>query len=157
MHEIDLDRTDRKILAHLQQHARASNVELSEVANLSAPQCFRRHKRLEESGIIAGYEARLSAARLGYGVVAFIHVTMEKGHIRDLPKFKSVIAELPEIQECYAVTGDFDYMLKVVARDLQSLSRFLMDTLMRLPGVTAVRSSVCLDEIKCTSALPVLI
>jgi DNA-binding Lrp family transcriptional regulator len=157
VHEIDLDRTDRKILAHLQQHARASNVELSEVANLSAPQCFRRHKRLEESGIIAGYEARLSAARLGYGVVAFIHVTMEKGHIRDLPKFKSVIAELPEIQECYAVTGDFDYMLKVVARDLQSLSRFLMDTLMRLPGVTAVRSSVCLDEIKCTSALPVLI
>lgn len=154
MQEIELDRIDRKILAHLQRHARASNVELSEVANLSAPQCFRRHKRLEEAGVIAGYETRLNAARLGFGVTAFIHVTMEKGHIRDLPKFKTVIAALPEIQECYAVTGDFDYVLKVVARDLQALSRFLMDTLMRLPGVTAVRSSVCLEEIKCTSALP---
>lgn len=155
MQGIELDRIDRKILAHLQRNARASNVELSQAANLSAPQCFRRHKRLEEAGVIAAYETRLDAARLGFGVTAFIHVTMEKGHIRDLPKFKSVIAGLPEIQECYAVTGDFDYVLKVVARDLQSLSRFLMDTLMRLPGVTGVRSSVCLDEIKCTAALPV--
>lgn len=154
MREVELDRIDRKILSHLQRNARASNVELSEVANLSAPQCFRRHKRLEQAGVIAAYETRLSAARLGFGVTAFIHVTMDKGHIRDLPKFKSVVAGLPEIQECYAVTGDFDYMLKVVARDLQSLSRFLMETLMKLPGVTAVRSSVCLDEIKCTSALP---
>lgn len=155
MQEVQLDRIDRKVLAYLQTHARATNVELAQVAHLSAPQCLRRHKRLEESGVIVGYETRLAAARLGFGVVAFIHVTMEKGHIRDLPKFKSLIAALPEIQECYAVTGDFDYMLKVVARDLQSLSRFLMDTLMRLPGVTAVRSSVCLEEIKCTGALPV--
>jgi DNA-binding Lrp family transcriptional regulator len=154
MREVELDRIDRKILSHLQRNARASNVELSEVANLSAPQCFRRHKRLEQAGVIAAYETRLNAARLGFGVTAFIHVTMDKGHIRDLPKFKNVVAGLPEIQECYAVTGDFDYMLKVVARDLQSLSRFLMETLMKLPGVTAVRSSVCLDEIKCTSALP---
>ena len=79
---------------------------------------------------------------------------MEKGHIRDLPKFKDLIADLPEVLECYSVTGDFDYVIKVVARDLKSLSRFLMDKLMRLPGVTSVRSSVCLDEIKCTSALP---
>jgi DNA-binding Lrp family transcriptional regulator len=152
--EIELDRIDRKILVHLQKHGRASNVELSEVANLSAPQCYRRHKRLEEQGAIVGYEARLNAARLGYGVVAFINVTMEKGHIRDLPKFKTLVTGLPEILDCYAVTGDFDYVLKVIARDLQSLSRFLMDTLMRLPGVTAVRSSVCLDEIKCTLELP---
>jgi DNA-binding Lrp family transcriptional regulator len=149
-----IDRTDRKILAHLQRQARASNVELSEVAHLSAPQCYRRHRRLEELGLITGYEARLDPARLGFGVTAFIHVTMERGHIRDLPKFKGVLASLPEILECYAVTGDFDYMLKVIAYDLQSLSRFLMDTLMRLPGVTGVRSSVCLDEIKCTHALP---
>jgi DNA-binding Lrp family transcriptional regulator len=104
--------------------------------------------------VIVGYETRLSAARLGFGVTAFIHVTMDKGHIRDLTRFKDQIAGLAEVQECYAVTGDFDYVLKVVARDLQALSRFLMETLMRLPGVTAVRSSVCLDEVKCTSALP---
>src|SRR5262245_38728459 len=154
MQDSKIDRTDRKILAYLQRQARASNVELSQVAHLSAPQCYRRHRRLAELGVIAGYEARLDPARLGLSVKAFIHVTLERGHIRDLPKFKSSLASLPEILECYAVTGDFDYMLKVIAHDLQSLSRFLMDTLMRLPGVTGVRSSVCLDEIKCTHALP---
>ena len=70
-------------------------------------------------------------------MVAFIHVAMEKGHIRDLPKFKDLIVDLPEVLECYSVTGDFDYVIKVIARDLKSLSQFLMDTLMRLPGVTA--------------------
>ncbi|MCX7902018.1 MAG: Lrp/AsnC family transcriptional regulator [Burkholderiaceae bacterium] len=154
MQEVELDRTDRKLLAYLQGHARASNVELAEAVSLSAPQCYRRHRRLEAAGVIAAYETRLAAARLGFGVTAFIHVTMDKGHVRDLPKFRAMVAALPEIQECYAVTGDFDYVLKVVARDLQALSRFLMETLMKLPGVTAVRSSVCLDEIKCTSALP---
>jgi DNA-binding Lrp family transcriptional regulator len=88
------------------------------------------------------------------GVVAFIHVTMERGHIREMPRFKQHIAELAHIQECYAVTGDSDYVLKVVARDLKSLSQFLMDTLMGLPGVSNVRSSVCLDEIKSTGSLP---
>jgi Lrp/AsnC family transcriptional regulator, leucine-responsive regulatory protein len=77
---------------------------------------------------------------------------MERGHIRQLPKFKDLIADMPQILECYAVTGDFDYVLKVIARDLRSLSQFLMDTLMQMPGVTGVRSSVCLDEIKCTGA-----
>jgi len=79
---------------------------------------------------------------------------MERGHVRELEKFKGVLVNLPEVQECYVVTGDFDYVLKVVTRDLPALSRFLMDTLMRLPGVAAVRSSVCMEEIKCTSALP---
>lgn len=152
---LELDRIDRKIVAHLQRNARASNVELAEVAHLSAPQCLRRHRRLEEAGLIVAYETRLDAARLGFGVTAFIHVTVAKDHVRDLPKFRAVAAGLPEILECYAVTGDFDYMLKVVARDLPALSRFLMDTLLKLPGVTSVRSSVCLEEIKCTSALPV--
>lgn len=154
MHEPELDRIDLRILAFLQAHGRASNLELAAAASLSAPQCHRRHRRLEERGYIDRYETRLSAARLGLGVIAFIHIAMEKGHIRELPKFKDLIAEMPEVLECYSVTGDFDYVIKVIARDLKSLSRFLMDRLMRLPGVTSVRSSVCLDEIKCTSALP---
>lgn len=152
--EPELDRIDRAILALLQKNGRASNLELAAAANLSAPQCHRRHRRLEEAGYIDRYETRLVASRLGLGVVAFIHISMEKGHIRELPKFKDLIAEMPEVLECYSVTGDFDYVIKVIARDLKSLSRFLMDQLMRLPGVTSVRSSVCLDEIKCTSALP---
>ena len=154
MQTLELDRIDLRILDHLQAHARASNLELAQAANLSAPQCHRRHKRLEEAGFIAAYATRLDAVRLGLTVTAFIHVSMERGHIRELQKFKDLLASLAEVQECYSVTGDFDYVLKVVARDLPSLSRFLMDTLMRLPGVAAVRSSVCMEEIKCTTALP---
>ena len=155
MPDTDLDRTDRRILEHLQAHARATNLELAQHANLSPAQCHRRHRRLEEAGYVTRYEARLNAAQLGFQVVAFIHVSMERGHLRELQKFKDHLGGLAEVQECYSVTGDFDYVLKVVARDLSALSRFLMDTLMRLPGVAAVRSSVCMDEIKCTSALPV--
>ncbi len=154
MYDLDFDRIDRKILGFLQDHGRASNLELAEAASLSPAQSHRRHRRLEEQGFIAGYETRLNAARIGLNVVAFIHVAMEKGHIRDLKSFTDAIVELPEVLECYSVTGDFDYVIKVVARDLKSLSQFLMDKLMRLPGVNSVRSSVCLDEIKCTSALP---
>ena len=154
MHDLDLDRIDRRILDHLQGHARASNLELAEAASLSPAQCHRRHRRLEEAGLIAGYETRLNAARLGLQVVAFIHVSMERGHVRELQQFTDQVTGMREVLECYSVTGDFDYMLKVVARDLPSLSRFLMDALMRLPGVASVRSSVCMDEIKCTSALP---
>ena len=154
MHSIELDRTDHRLLDVLQEHGRASNLELAEAINLSPAQTLRRHRRLEESGIIKRYEARLDGAMLGFGVVAFIHVTMERGHIRDLSKFKGLVTELAQIQECFSVTGDIDYVLKVVARDLKSLSDFLLDTLMRIPGVSGVRSSVCLDEIKCTSAMP---
>lgn len=154
MYDLDLDRIDLRILDHLQAHARATNLELAQAANLSPAQCHRRHRRLEEAGYVGRYETRLNAARLGLTVVAFVHVSMERGHVRELQKFKGVLVNLPEVQECYVVTGDFDYVVKVVTRDLPALSRFLMDTLMRLPGVAAVRSSVCMEEVKCTSALP---
>lgn len=154
MYDLDMDRIDRRLLAHLQLNGRASNLKLAQAVGLSPAQCHRRHRRLEEKGYIAGYAARLDAVRLNLGVVAFIDVAMEKGHIRDLKKFTDVIVDLPEILECYSVTGDFDYVIKVVARDLKSLSTFLMEKLMRLPGVNSVRSSICLDELKCTTALP---
>ena len=74
--------------------------------------------------------------------------------MRDLSKFKRMIAELGQVQECFVVTGDIDYMLKVVAHDLKALSEFLLDTLMHIPGVSGVKSSVCLDELKCSGAVP---
>ncbi len=154
MQNIEFDRIDLKILRFLQEHGRASNLELAQAINLSASQCHRRHRRLEELRVITGYETRLDAAALGLGVVAFVHVAMEKGHIANLRKFTDAIRALPEVLECFSVTGDFDYVIKVVARDLKSLSQFLMDTLMGLPGVGNVRSSVCLDQIKSTGSLP---
>lgn len=104
--------------------------------------------------MITGYETRLDATQLGLGVTAFVHVSMEKGHMANLRKFTDAIRALPEVLECFSVTGDFDYVLKVMARDLKALSKFLMDTLMALPSVDNVRSSVCLDQVKQTSALP---
>ena len=154
MQNIEFDRIDLKLLRFLQEHGRASNLELAQAINLSASQCHRRHRRLEELRVITGYETRLDAAALGLGVVAFVHVAMEKGHNANLRQFTDAIRALPEVLECFSVTGDFDYVIKVVARDLKSLSQFLMDTLMGLPGVSNVRSSVCLDQIKSTGSLP---
>ncbi len=154
MQNTALDRTDLRILDFLQLNGRASNLELAEAVSLSTSQCHRRHRRLEELGVIAGYETRLEPGSLGLGVTAFVHVSMEKGHLSNLRKFTDGIRALPEVLECFSVTGDFDYVLKVVARDLKALSQFLMDTLMVLPGVDNVRSSVCLDQIKNTGALP---
>ncbi len=154
LHDLGLDQTDRRILAHLQAHGRVSNLELAQAVHLSPAQCNRRHRRLEERGYVKRYEARLDAAKVGLVVLAIVHVTMERGHIREVVKFRDTIASLAQVQECYAVTGDFDYVLKVVARDLKALSDFLLGTLAQLPGVNGVRSSVCLDEVKCTSALP---
>lgn len=156
MQTIDFDRIDMRLLEILQSQGRISNLELAEAINLSPAQTLRRHRRLEEMGVIKRYETRLDAQMLGFGVVAFIQVTMERGHVRDLSKFKRMISELSEVQECFVVTGDIDYMLKVVAHDLKALSEFLLATLMRIPGVSGVKSSVCLDEIKCTSAVPLV-
>ena len=155
MPEPVLDRIDRHLLAILQENGRASNLELAQAVGLSPAQTLRRHRRLEEAGAIRRYEARVDPDALGFGVTAFVHVTMERGHIRDMSKFQKLVRDIAQIQECFSVTGDIDYVLKVVARDLKGLSTFLLDTLMRIPGVSGVHSSVCLDELKCTSALPV--
>lgn len=154
MHTVELDRTDLRMLAFLQLHGRASNLELAQAVNLSTSQCHRRHRRLEDIGVISGYETRLDAELLGLGVTAFVHVSMEKGHRANLRNFTDAINGLSQVLECFSVTGDFDYVLKVMAPDLKALSQFLMDTLMTLPSVDNVRSSVCLDGIKSTGALP---
>ena len=154
MFKTDIDTIDRKLLDHLQEHGRASNLELAAITRLSPAQCHRRHRRLESAGFIVRYETRLNPETLGLSVIAFISVTMEKTHAQDLEKFRQAVADLPHVLECYSVTGDFDYVLKVAADDLKSLSHFLMEKLMRVNGVGSVRSSVCLDDIKSTAVLP---
>ena len=141
-------------MERLQEDGRISNQALAEAVHLSPAQCNRRHRRLQKRGLIRRYEARLDAPRLGLGVTAFVHVTMERGHIREVERFRAQVRTMRQVQECWAVTGDFDHALKVGARDLKALSDFLLGTLAQLHGVNGVRSSVCLDEIKGTSALP---
>lgn len=150
-----LDRYDRVLLRALQRDGRASNVELSEQANLSPPQCYRRVRRLETDGIIRGYTAQVVPAAIGLGVVAFVNLNIDREQFKKVRELEKAIRQFPEILECYTISGDFDYLLKVVATDLKSLSNFLTDRLMQVPGVSGVRSMVCLEEIKQASALPV--
>ena len=149
-----LDRTDVRILDTLQVDARTSHQELSEKVHLSAPQCFRRVRKLEESGVIARYVALLDPARVGLGVTAFVSVSLKSGQKQDLEKFKSVVAAIPEILECHTVTGEADYLLKVVAPDLQVFSRFLLERLVEHFDVVSTKSEVSLEQIKFTTVLP---
>jgi Lrp/AsnC family transcriptional regulator, leucine-responsive regulatory protein len=156
LHADGLDRTDRLILTVLQANGRISNQDLAQQVHLSPAQCNRRHKRLEALGYIRSYETRVDADRVGLGVTAFVHLTMERGQFKEVQRFQRDIGKMPEVLECHAVTGDVDYVCKVVARDLKSLSDFLLGRLAQLPGVNGVRSSVCLNELKSTHALPLV-
>lgn len=149
------DRFDRIILETLQSDGRASNVELSERVNLSPPQCYRRVQRLEQEGVIRGYAAQVEPAALGLGVTAFVSLGLAREQFKQVRSVEKAIRQFPEILECYTISGDFDYLLKVVATDLKSLSAFLTDRLMQVPGVAGVRSMVCMEEIKPASPLPV--
>jgi DNA-binding Lrp family transcriptional regulator len=151
----ELDAIDRKILQELQSHGRATNVEIAAKVHLSAPQCFRRTRALEERGVIRGYGAVIRPEALGLDVTAYVSVSIagdQFGRVRDI---EAQIRGYPQILECHAVSGDYDYLLKVVARDLKSLSTFLTDRLMQVPGIDDVRSMIALEEIKPASPLPV--
>jgi Lrp/AsnC family leucine-responsive transcriptional regulator len=150
-----LDSLDRKILDALQADGRATNVELSSRVHLSAPQCFRRVRSLEERGVIRGYRAEVQPEALGLGVTAYVSLNIDGGQFGRVRDIEASIRDFPQILECHTVSGDYDYLLKVVARDLKSLSQFLTDRLMQVPGVDDVRSMICMEEVKARSPLPV--
>ena len=155
VHIDSLDVVDRRILAELQRNGRATNVELAERVHLSPAQCYRRQKRLEEAGLIRNYVAQLDAGKLGFTVTAFVSVTVAHGPFKQPQKFQHAIAGIPEIQECHTVTGEADYLLKVVAPDLKAFSSFLMERLTHLFDITNTTSMVSLEELKQTSSLPI--
>ncbi len=148
------DAMDLKILSSLQANARLSNVELSEQVHLSASQCYRRLKRMEDAGIVRGYTTLLEPEALGFGVMAHVNVSLEKHGDNPVQAFSAAIHEYPEVLECHAVSGDADYVLRVVAPDLKAFSDFLMHRLLALPIIATVRSSIFLDELKNTTELP---
>lgn len=150
-----LDGLDRKILNALQRRGRASNVELAAEVHLSAPQCFRRTRSLEERGVIRGYAAQVDAEALGYGVTAYVSMSIAGDQFGRVREIEREIAAYPQILECHAVSGDSDYLLKVVAHDLKSLSQFLTDRLMQIAGVDDVRSMIALEVIKPAAPVPV--
>ena len=155
MENAKLDAIDCKILEVLQRDGRISNVDLAGEVHLSAPQCFRRVRSLEERGVVRGYRALLNAPTLGLGVTAFVSLSVASsaaGRVRDIER---LLRDLPEVLEMHMMSGDADYLLKVVARDLKALGQLLTDRLMQIDGVANVRSMVCLEELKPPAGLPV--
>jgi len=151
---IQLDSFDLKILAALQDDGRLTNQQLADEVGLSASQCSRRRMRLEEAGVIGGYRADLDAERLGFGMLAFINITLSTHSPDNADRFRALVARVDDIQEAYALTGDSDYLLKICLRDLKSLSDIVNNVLMPHQSVAHVRSSIVLDRLKDTRRLP---
>ncbi len=151
---MSLDRVERQILIELQRHGRQSNVELADRIGLSESPCFRRVKSLERDGVIQGYAARVDQRALGLTVTAYVHLTLEKG-LEQRTEFHGRVQDEPHIVECHAMSGSHDYLMKVVARDMDHFSDLVMRSILRYPGVSNVESSFSLAEIKRSQALPV--
>ena len=151
-----LDAIDRKILARLQEDARIANVELSEAVGLSPAPCLRRVRALEEQGVIRKHVTLLDPSAVGLPVSVFVNVSLERQVEKALQRFESAILTRPEVMECYLMTGDADYLLRVVCADLVAYERFLLDHLTQIPGVASIRSSFALKQVKYSTALPVV-
>lgn len=154
MPQRQLDAIDRRILEHLQDNARISNVDLAARVGISASPCWRRVRELEESGVISNYVTLIDAASVGLTVSVFVNVSLERQVERELEVFQKAIRERPEVMECYLMTGEADFLLRVVVPDLMAYERFLMDHLTRVPGIASIRSSFALKQVKYRTALP---
>jgi len=150
-----LDDIDIRLLERLQVDARITNVALAEHAHLSPAPCLRRVRDLETAGVIRGYVALLDPEAVGLDVSVFIQVSLEKQVDTALRTFEQTIAEYPEVMECYLMTGDSDYLLRVVAADLKTLQHFIVERLARIPNVSNIRSSMTLKQVKYKTALPI--
>lgn len=149
-----LDRIDHAILDHLQRDGRATSGELGDVAGLSPSPAHRRQRLLEEGGIIRGYVALLDQDRVGLPVNVFVSVRLSAQTEDHLAAFEKAVSELPEIMECYVMSGASDYLLRVVAPDLGAYEEFLRTRLTRIPGVRGVESAFALKRIAYRTNLP---
>ena len=155
MPQNQLDAIDRRILAALQENARVTNVELAEASGVSASPCWRRVRALEESGVVQRYVTLVNADAVGLPINVFATVTLEKQVEGALERFEAAVASRPEVMECYLMTGEFDYLLRIVLPDLTAYERFLMDHLTRIQGIASIKSSFSLKQVQYKTALPI--
>ncbi|GAB4456162.1 MAG: Lrp/AsnC family transcriptional regulator [Anaerolineae bacterium] len=153
-HEEVLDELDQAILQILQQEGRISNVELAGRVNLSPPAVHARLKRLEERGAIRQYVALLDRERIGYDMLCFINVSLQLHQLEQVDNFRQMMLAMPQVLECHHLTGEFDYLLKVVVRNRKALEQFVVNQLTPIPGIARIYTSLVLTEIKSTTALP---
>ncbi|GLS98989.1 AsnC family transcriptional regulator [Sphingobium jiangsuense] len=151
---IAIDDLDRKILARLQDNGRMTNQELSEHVGLSPSPCLRRLKQLEAANVITRYVALVDPDSVGLGVTAFVRVRLDQQDDRHLDIFEQAIATFPEVMECYLMTGDADYQLRVLVKDLKTFEDFLRYKLTRIEGVGQLTTSFALRPVVYKTALP---
>ena len=149
-----LDRYDRLILNALQKDGRISNVQLAQRVSLSESACLRRVRALEESGMIDRYAALVSQAKVGLSGDVFVHIGLQREEESELAAFEDAVRSIPEVMECYLMTGEFDYLLRVVVSDMADFERLHRDALTRLPGVARVNSSVAIRTVQKKTELP---
>jgi Lrp/AsnC family transcriptional regulator, leucine-responsive regulatory protein len=150
-----LTQQDQEIIIQLQQNGRMPMVELAKATNMSESTCLRRTKSLEDRGIIKGYSALLDAEQTGFGVTAFIQVSINQSNEAAFDKFKMAVKHHPLILECYSLSGPYDHLMKVVARDNKEMSHFILKTLRSFPEIKDAQTLFVLQEVKHTNALPV--
>lgn len=149
------DETDRALLQYLQADARISSAELARRVDLSAPGLQKRLRRLEGSGIISRYATILDREQIGFDMLCFVQINLQRHEVDAVENFKRVVQDMPEVLECHHVTGEYDYLLKVVVRNRKHLEEFLLLTLTPIKGMDKIRTSLALSEIKSTTELPV--
>ncbi len=154
MENTQIDDFDRKLLALLQEDARLTNNDLSARVHLSPSQCSRRRQRLEEEGLIRGYRAALDREKLGFLLVSMVSVTLATHNRDNARRFADLVSRLPEVQEAHALTGEMDYVLKVVTPDLKMLSEFVNGVLLPHESVQHVKTAIVLDTLKEAGPLP---
>ena len=151
---MDIDKFDRAILNHLQADGRMSNVDLANAVSLSESACLRRVRSLEEEGLIEGYVALLNQSKAGLSGDVFVHIGLHREEQSELAAFESAVQSIPEVMECYLMTGEFDYLLRVVVKNMADFERLHKKSLTRLPGVARVNSSVAIRTVRKTTELP---
>lgn len=150
-----LDDIDRTLLGYLQADARITAAELARRVELSPPGLQKRLRRLEEMGIIDRYVTILDRERMGYDMLCFVQVNLQRHEVDAVENFKRVVQTMPEVLECHHVTGEYDYLLKVIVRNRKHLEAFILQTLTPVKGMDKIRTSLALSEIKSTTHLPV--
>ena len=153
--QTELDTADRRILTLLQQDGRMTNAALAESVHLSPSACLARVRRLEEAGVIEKYVALVNPNKIGLTVNVLLFVTLSKQIDTALKSFEAAVLDRPEVVECFLMTGDADYLLHVIVKDVQAYERLVLDHLTKIPGVDKIRSSFSLKQVKFETALPV--
>ena len=149
-----LDEKDRVLLQHLQEDARITNTELARRVDLSPPGLQKRIRKLEESGVIDSYVTLVDREAVGFDMMCFVQITLQRHEPQAIKDFKEIVQTLAEVMECHHVTGEYDYLLKVVVRNRRHLEHFLVEKLTPLPGMDKLRTSLVLREIKTTTMVP---